>query len=532
VIVPTSFRLKNIRCLQDSGDIELKPINILVGKNSSGKSTFARIFPLLRQSAEASKRGPLLWWGRLVDFGSFDETVSRSAKEKTIGLNFKASFQANDLSATVRRAYGRLSMLRTIQDGDLNVEMVFSLSNAGDTYTSEVSIRLFDFDVKIHIGNDGFISSIVCGTFKWAPSSTSVCYAPQNSLIPTPTFFKSKEVNQETGTWEQHDPIGLELQRSIRPLVHGNTTEERIRQLAARIPLGSRDTIFNTLTRTSNPQSFSDNLKYYGINSNSFRRLCDYSFVFQIETIIEKINHALSSFSNDVIYLEPLRATAQRYYRQQALAVEEIDSKGENIAMFLDSLPYQSKKSFQEWTKIHFGIVVSTRKEGGHISITIRPAEGGPETNMADMGFGFSQVIPIAAQLWAASEETQISKIKRQRVSQPLIVIEQPELHLHPEYQARLADVFNAAVTQKTSAYTPDEKNKTKKQIRIIAETHSPHLINRLGTLISEGKLDPRLVQVIVFDQKSHMTPTSIQIANYNDEGILENWPLGFFDSI
>ena len=51
-----SIRLKNFRSFEDTGRIELKPITILVGANSSGKSSFLRFFPLLRQTVEAMTR--------------------------------------------------------------------------------------------------------------------------------------------------------------------------------------------------------------------------------------------------------------------------------------------------------------------------------------------------------------------------------------------------------------------------------------------------------------------------------------------
>lgn len=56
-----SIRIENLRSLTDTGNIELKPLTILVGKNSVGKSTFARTFPLLRQTCEAQKS--LLYFG-------------------------------------------------------------------------------------------------------------------------------------------------------------------------------------------------------------------------------------------------------------------------------------------------------------------------------------------------------------------------------------------------------------------------------------------------------------------------------------
>lgn len=77
-----SIQLKNLRSLKDTGFIQLKPITVLVGKNSVGKSTFLRSFPLIRQSCERQKRAPILWYGKLVDFGDFKTALNRTAAKK------------------------------------------------------------------------------------------------------------------------------------------------------------------------------------------------------------------------------------------------------------------------------------------------------------------------------------------------------------------------------------------------------------------------------------------------------------------
>lgn len=61
-----NIRLINFRNIADSGEIELKPLTILVGKNGSGKSSFLRLFPLLQQSMEVTKRDPFLWYNKKV----------------------------------------------------------------------------------------------------------------------------------------------------------------------------------------------------------------------------------------------------------------------------------------------------------------------------------------------------------------------------------------------------------------------------------------------------------------------------------
>ena len=74
-----SIRIKNLRSLKDTRDVELKPITMLVGANSSGKSTFLRTFPLFKQGLGVNKQGPILWYGNDVDFGSYDEALRRDA---------------------------------------------------------------------------------------------------------------------------------------------------------------------------------------------------------------------------------------------------------------------------------------------------------------------------------------------------------------------------------------------------------------------------------------------------------------------
>ncbi|MEC4869038.1 MAG: AAA family ATPase, partial [Jaaginema sp. PMC 1078.18] len=75
------IRIEHLRCLSDTGDISIKPITILLGQNSSGKSTFLRVFPLLKQSVESRTTGPILWNGRLVDFGNYEDAHEIGSNE-------------------------------------------------------------------------------------------------------------------------------------------------------------------------------------------------------------------------------------------------------------------------------------------------------------------------------------------------------------------------------------------------------------------------------------------------------------------
>ena len=79
----TAVRIKNLRSLADTGFIEIKPITLFLGANSSGKSTFLRSFPLFTQSVNKALRGPISWFDdSLVDFGDYDTAFNRFANLK------------------------------------------------------------------------------------------------------------------------------------------------------------------------------------------------------------------------------------------------------------------------------------------------------------------------------------------------------------------------------------------------------------------------------------------------------------------
>ena len=85
-----TISIKNFRSIVDSGDIPVNRVNILLGKNSSGKSSFIRLFPMIKQTMNHKMRGPLLWFDEYYDLGRFDTALSRHATEdKLIMLGFE-----------------------------------------------------------------------------------------------------------------------------------------------------------------------------------------------------------------------------------------------------------------------------------------------------------------------------------------------------------------------------------------------------------------------------------------------------------
>jgi hypothetical protein len=123
------------------------------------------------------------------------------------------------------------------------------------------------------------------------------------------------------------------------------------------------------------------------------------------------------------------------------------------------------------------------------------------EVNIAAMGEGVSQVLPI------------IAAVLRTRKDDCLL-IEQPEIHLHPSLQADLADLLLEVV------------NVGHRQL--IVETHSEHLLLRLRRRIAEGRISPEKVAVLFVEKEG--SESRIRRLDINKHGHFDDWPKGFFD--
>jgi len=128
-----SIRIKNVKSLMDTNEVFLSPITLLVGKNSSGKSTFLRTFPLIKQSIRKRTDGPLLWAGDVddyVDFGSFLETVTDNELDDhpiEFQFNFKLSLTTDIIFGTYGEDLAFVMVFRLLRRGVRNIFLVCQL---------------------------------------------------------------------------------------------------------------------------------------------------------------------------------------------------------------------------------------------------------------------------------------------------------------------------------------------------------------------------------------------------------------------
>ena len=133
----------------------------------------------------------------------------------------------------------------------------------------------------------------------------------------------------------------------------------------------------------------------------------------------------------------------------------------------------------------------------------LKKYKDGPEVRLIDIGLGVFQILPTLALCYYVPEGS-------------ILILEQPEAHLHPKSQADLADVFIDVV-----------KNRN---IQIIVETHSEHLLRRLQRRIAEEEI-PATDTALYFCQVNHGT-SEIEQLDMDEYGNITNWSQDFFGDV
>ncbi len=516
--------VRRMRSLYDLGEpLPITPITILLGRNSVGKSTFARVLPLLRQSVERKKRGPILWFDELVDFGSLQQTITRNENSLEIVLELDG-LQDDSKKGFLKGGYRASREHNPIKLNKVKVTLTLAEDeSSGTTQAKEVKVVSDGIEIKV-VFNGILIDFVSVGEKKYELKADRVlAYVEQGELLPRIIFLEKKKRDESEFWYQVKNPWRADLVSLLHSQVHQNTSRDKMSQLAYMVPVGSLSEMSSSVKHLPGPPTWNSNRELLSRQDGPFmKNLQTAVFAANVDGIFRVLDEAIGVCARGVRYLKPLRANMERYYRRVDLAVSEIDPEGRNLAMFLDSLSESQLRNFRDWVQENLGIDVEPKREGGHVFLMAKGAHDSGMSNVADMGFGLSQVLPIAAQLWV-SRFGRVSGLGRADVSH--VVIEQPELHLHPAFQAKLADVFAGVVTEEVGSQTEMTPPS------IVVETHSQQLVNRLGQLVELGRLDRAMVSIVLFEPNPCQVGTSTaRVCSFDESGILQGWPFGFFE--
>ena len=221
---------------------------------------------------------------------------------------------------------------------------------------------------------------------------------------------------------------------------------------------------------------------------------------------------------DSIYYLGPLREHPRREYHWGGSSPEDVGQRGERtmdaiLAATRDeqrrSLGYKKRKqSFQEiiahWLR-ELGLIHEFRLEeiakGTNLyRAMVMTSRSSVPTALTDVGFGVSQVLPALVLLYYVPEGS-------------IVLMEQPEIHLHPRVQSGLADVMlNIAEAR---------------NVQIVVESHSEHLMRRLQRRVAEENAsadDVKLYFVSATRRGAQLSDLAL-----NKWGEIENWPDKFF---
>lgn len=540
--VKLAFGLENIRRISSTPQIELRPITILVGRNSAGKSTFLRSLPLIRQSLETRSSAPILWFGDLVDFG--DPNVAIGEGKSTRQAAFR--FTLNDIWEEKGRSpyyfyyIGRPRSRTPVRVSSVSVRYVIGVREER-TVLEAIQIEIpeegIDVEFRFDSSSESAGSILIDGELRDVLPKAYAIRKPGWNLFSPPWFVpRSLEWEGRRSRWPMQSVEVLVdiLIEMFSDEIARSLSEKTYRKEAWRLLSEDRldSNILAKLASTAATVSFKE---LYGdllsdMKSEFAQGVVSIHKLSRVLAILELIDEQLTAYFLNVGYLEPVRAASERFYRKQELAVSEIAPNGANFPMFLASLDKEELAAFSGWVEGIFGYGVTLHTTGGHISVLLK--SGNRAVNVTDTGYGVSQILPVLGMIWWAQNVQPLSgtplqprrEMRRTGGRLRTLAIEQPELHLHPAHQAKLADVF-------VSVAGRERRGGAKSETRLVVETHSEALVQRLGELIEEGKVDSDAVQIVIFSANEDLdSPTEVSVSRFDGTGALTNWPFGFFN--
>ena len=254
-------------------------------------------------------------------------------------------------------------------------------------------------------------------------------------------------------------------------------------------------------------------VKCYGFPSET-------SLYYRDAEFVRTLGHDIESLFQQLYYLGPLREYPQRTYSWSGEKPATVGLRGElAIHALLAGERYandgasdmpeagQLRTRIGEWLdKLGLASSFEVRPlyRGSHLyEVRLKHVKSSPEALLPDMGIGVSQVLPVLVLCYYVPEGS-------------TIILEQPELHLHPSVQAGLADVFIHAMK--------------KRNIQIIVESHSEHFLRRLQRRIAEEVVCPDDAALYFCEMCGG--ESKLRKLDVDDFGNIHDWPEDFFGDL
>ena len=242
---------------------------------------------------------------------------------------------------------------------------------------------------------------------------------------------------------------------------------------------------------------------------------------------VQALNLRHEKLYRSLCYLGPLRTKAERLYSWTGMEPESVGYAGENtvaailaarnrkISLFKPGAKRASPaKPFEEIIALklkEMGLIEEFKvnpisEQRQEYEVKIRTKGSRDWVDLPDVGFGISQVLSVLVQCFYAPPGS-------------IILMEQPEIHLHPNAQSALADVMIDVINSR--------ENGSDRDIQLVIETHSEHFLRRLQRRIAEDAVPQE--KVSAYFANIAKTPATLEPLQIDIFGNIQNWPENFF---
>lgn len=407
----TTLRLKNFKAWRDTAAVALRPVTMLLGTNSSGKSSLIQSLLLLKQTVQSPDRTIHLNLGGdelndYFNFGDFNDVL-------TCGVTELRRFE---LEFAFRRPLGE-----RIHDGRFCCS--YGQVSSGAVAVQELLLVTAGRQLRSVRREKGAYSLFVDDELQ--PRGKSREFAPERSIALSP------EAVAALGT---DGSLAQDLSLAVR------------RELES------------------------------------------------------------------VVYLGPLRRKPERDYVWNKSNPREIGSDGHKVvdvllasALARNGAQGEILAGVSNWlARMKVAEKLEVRQLGRSTRYEVVVHKDGVQANLRDVGIGISQVLPVLAVAHFAPPGS-------------TVILEEPEIHLHPSAQSVLAELFVEVSQQR--------------DIHFIVETHSEHVFRRMQTLIARKQASPE--QCAMYFVERDQANAQLRALEVDEYGTVSNWPMHFFgDSV
>ena len=518
----TKIFIENFKGIGERVEIPLRPITLLFGANSAGKSTILQSLLYMRELLERQNADAdhLLASGASIDLGGFQKFVHKHDLKRKVRIGIEISLDADGLPIHERYfSQGLSSLIYATRLSDCLSASV-EIEVAWDTNSSRPWITGY------HIGIDGrHIGSIEAVPEKkgeltffdldhpiLAPDEGADEILLDHEYSPIYDILSglNSEFINEAPRWNVPLESGVIPKRGEGIWLGTDASEDEDLELKLtqyclqRIFVGSGDLALKELER----------IRHIG----AFRDIPDRQFSFRRSPSEDRWANGAAAWdllhrgNTPWLKKEAIDSLGLGYSieRQEYYEIPVDGATGAFLTKAIFEMLDDEGMTLD--VKELWDINFETAKLPKISRIHLLDSNSGAKVGLSDVGVGVSQVIPVVVGAMAPGYS--------------VLSVEQPELHIHPAVQCALADVLAHQVTGVSDR-------------RILLETHSEHIMLRLLRRIRElndeelppgaPKIKPDDLSVLYIEStESGQTITPLPITADGD--FSRKWPKGFFE--